>query len=311
MNDKEIVKMVHGSHMYGLETENSDRDYKGIYMPSERSLLINKSIHSRRSSTNDSDQKNTAKDEDFEWWSAHKFIQLCLKGEMQAIDMLHAHPNHWIYFEDEWIKIYNRKDLIHSKKFSGFLGYINKQAGKYAVKSSRMGAVKQMMDFFNGFSHILKVKDTLQHLPELEHISIEQGIGCKQIDVCGRKIQETTTCGYAVSILEKIYDGYGKRAKQAELNQGIDWKAISHSFRCAYAVLEIARNGDFTYPLKESDFILDVKIGKLNWKNDKVDELLMDLVDQCDVALKESNLPDEPDYDYWDDFIYDLYKNEQ
>ena len=31
-----ICKIMHGSHLYGTNTENSDLDYKGIYLPSKK-----------------------------------------------------------------------------------------------------------------------------------------------------------------------------------------------------------------------------------------------------------------------------------
>lgn len=37
---KTIVKTIAGSHLFGLNTENSDTDYKGIYLPSAEQILL-------------------------------------------------------------------------------------------------------------------------------------------------------------------------------------------------------------------------------------------------------------------------------
>ena len=36
-----IVKSIFGSHLYGTNTENSDTDYKGIYLPSKNDCYLN------------------------------------------------------------------------------------------------------------------------------------------------------------------------------------------------------------------------------------------------------------------------------
>ena len=35
-----IVKMKFGSHLYGTDTENSDVDYKGVFLPSKEDILL-------------------------------------------------------------------------------------------------------------------------------------------------------------------------------------------------------------------------------------------------------------------------------
>lgn len=36
---KVLVKCVAGSHLFGTNTENSDKDYKGVYIPDADSIL--------------------------------------------------------------------------------------------------------------------------------------------------------------------------------------------------------------------------------------------------------------------------------
>ena len=35
-----LVVTVHGSHLYGTSTPSSDRDYKGVHLPSGRELVL-------------------------------------------------------------------------------------------------------------------------------------------------------------------------------------------------------------------------------------------------------------------------------
>ena len=42
------MKCKHGSHLYGLNTPNSDIDYKGIFMPDLNELLLETSPSAKR-----------------------------------------------------------------------------------------------------------------------------------------------------------------------------------------------------------------------------------------------------------------------
>ena len=42
---REIVRMVYGSHLFGTNIESSDRDFKSIFLPSARTILLQKVRH--------------------------------------------------------------------------------------------------------------------------------------------------------------------------------------------------------------------------------------------------------------------------
>ena len=104
------------------------------------------------------------------------------------------------------------------------------------------------------------------------------------------------------------YYSYGARAIQAKNNNGVDWKAVSHCLRAAYQLKEIYINGDFEYPLKETQFILDVKLGKLDYST-QVGPEIDRVVDEITELSKTSNLPDKVDVGYWEEYVFDVYHN--
>ena len=55
-----LFKTKFGSHLYGLDTPNSDTDYKGIYMPTLSQLLLGTWPKSIRTSTGTAHTKNTS-----------------------------------------------------------------------------------------------------------------------------------------------------------------------------------------------------------------------------------------------------------
>src|SRR5574343_15084 len=99
---KIIVEMRYGSHLYGTDTEDSDLDIKGIFMPSKREVFLNKIPKSITMNTNNTNIKNSSDDVDKEFYSLHYFIKLALSGETVSIDMLHANEENILATSDVW-----------------------------------------------------------------------------------------------------------------------------------------------------------------------------------------------------------------
>ncbi len=70
-----IVEIIHGSHLYGLQREGSDTDYKGVFLPTIQDLAIKKVEESITISTNKTDGRNTVNDVDIQYFSLHKTFQ--------------------------------------------------------------------------------------------------------------------------------------------------------------------------------------------------------------------------------------------
>jgi len=150
-----------------------------------------------------------------------------------------------------------------------------------------------------------KLNDIWERLPIGEHIYKHQPNEKsteRLYEVCGRKIGENAHLTYAYEIIKKFVDSYGGRAKQAAHNEGIDWKAVSHAFRAAYEVKQILTEGTITFPLKESQTLLLIKQGKLDY-NTIVAPELEHLMDEIEKLSKESSLPEKIDRNFWNNFI--------
>lgn len=73
---KTLVEMEFGSHLYGLNTDNSDKDYKGIFIPTAKEILLGTAPKVIDTSTGDKSSKNTKDDIDRHLYSLKKFIVL-------------------------------------------------------------------------------------------------------------------------------------------------------------------------------------------------------------------------------------------
>jgi hypothetical protein len=305
-----IVLMRHGSHLYGTDGPDSDIDWKGIYMPTRRQILTNNIPKSYSSHPKKSAEgiKNGKDDVDVEIYSLHYFLELAMKGETVAIDMLHA-PLPWpVMSSPTWWNLNNQRDKFYTKNLKAFVGYARKQAAKYGIKGSRLNAAKRMMDFLKNHTHNTpgnKLKDVWNSLPEGEHIhKIDNPSGISTYQVCGKQIQETATVEYAYDIVARFHDQYGARVKLAAENKGIDWKAVSHALRAAYQVHSILEKGDITFPLEPAAFLKMVKAGDCEWRI--VQDALESKMNEVEVlAEKAWHLPDEVDRAVWMDWLAD------
>jgi predicted nucleotidyltransferase len=41
---RQIVRVQHGSHLYGTNTPSSDMDYKGVHIPNGRAIILQRTI---------------------------------------------------------------------------------------------------------------------------------------------------------------------------------------------------------------------------------------------------------------------------
>lgn len=307
-----IVKTIFGSHLYGTSTPESDNDFKGVFLPSKEQILLNEIPKSINESTkNNNSSKNTSKDVDLEMYSLHYFIHLACEGETVAIDMLHAPDNMIIEKNSIWDEIIKNRKMFYTKNLKAFVGYARRQASKYGIKGSRLNDAQRVLDFLNDYMYTEyeyspnpTLRSIWDNLPNGEHIFKHppNENGMRYYEVCGRKLGETIHIQHAHEIIGTFVDNYGERARKAAANEGIDWKAISHAFRAAYQVKQILTENTITFPLKEAEFLLQIKQGKLDYQSVVAPEL-NNLISEVEKLSENSNLPEKVNRNFWNNFI--------
>jgi hypothetical protein len=304
--------MKFGSHLYGLNTPNSDVDYKGIFMPTLEELLLGSYPKTIVASTGPEHAKNSADDVDTEVISLPNFIKHACTGETFAIDMLHCtEPT---VSSPIWEELVANRTKFYSKNLKAFVGYVKQQAAKYGVKGSRLADIKGAIDSLTAQDPNLtldRVKDKLYFGKYAEwkvKPNPSAGHDNEFYLVNGKMYQSTNTVQYTVDRLQQMYDGYGHRAKLAEQNEGVDWKAMSHALRAGYQARDIYKQGDFSYPLKETEFLKQVKTAKLGF--DQVANELERLVAEIEMLSENSNLPEQVDTEFWNSWLVSVYARE-
>ena len=248
-------------------------------------------------------------------FSFQKFIEMAVQGETVVIDMLHAPENAILESSELWKEIQNKRSMFYTKDMKAYLGYVRKQASKYGVRGSRLHVMEKVLDIARN-SDFYIVTGTLQDLfnllPNGEHSQFiltdhpSMGKQCFY-EICGRKYQSTLKIPMFIDQLQRVYDSYGERARLAKENKGIDWKAVSHSIRAGYQLYHIYKDDDFTYPLEETDFIMEVKKGNLDFTTEVQPEL-ENIVEEVSILADKSDYPTKVNRGMVDKFIMEIHE---
>ena len=305
---KVIVKAMAGSHLFGTDTPSSDKDYKGVFLPTVEQILLGSYSETVQKTTGSDDSKNTKDDVDIELYSLKKFLKMVRKGDTAALELLFT-PEHLIIEKDPiWDEIVDRRDQLLSSQVSAMIGYARQQANKYGIKGSRMGElnnvieamkrIEKTLDFpeaklKHAWEELLSEISGFQHVHEITlHAKSEGGPEIPAVDILGKKFDHHCKFSYVLEILKRIYKNFGQRAREAKKNNGIDWKALSHATRVSIQGLELLETGKITLPLKEEDvkLIKDIKLGKVDYP--EVQELLEKQLDRLEEVRNNSKLPE-------------------
>ena len=141
MKDERILfKCLGGSYLYGTNSESSDKDYKGVFLPNLKDLILGKAPKHYTSTTGSFNERNSSDDIDETYYSLHYFLELAGKGDTNAIDILFAYTNENAIIETSpiWNEIIENIDKILTKNVKAYLGYCKSQCIKYSVKGDKL-----------------------------------------------------------------------------------------------------------------------------------------------------------------------------
>jgi len=308
-----LLEMKIGSRMYGLHTVDSDYDYAGIYLPSLDDVLANRVVDVVDLSTN-TETKNGPADIDRKFFSLRKFIELCKKGDTNALDMLHADDSMIIHHSATFETIRKHKEKCYTKNMSSMVGYLRSQANKYGVKGSRLAAVNKALKMCEAVKNKQStLSDYWTFLPTSEFSWVEstdtESSGVQNFYVvCGRKYQDCMTYEEFHTCMLNLRKKYGERSEKAESHDGIDFKSITCALRVGYQVQDILTKGTYYYPLEQTEYLKDVRAGRAPIGD--LRKVLERLVDNVGALMVDSSLPDEKDDVFWDQLYLKLAKKE-
>lgn len=294
----------------------SDKDYKGIFIADKKDILMGLNIHSLVKSTGKSYSKNSKDDIDTELKELRRFVSDALIGQTYSVDMLYAPRELWTATSPEWEYIVANRSKFLSKNVSAFIGYCNQQASKYGLKGTRLGAVLDVLDRLKTFDPDSKLGDNPK-FTESDYVKYiihkhKASTGIKDeemLEVLGKLYGQTVLVKNVLKSLEIFEQRYGERAKTALSNEGIDFKAISHAYRCCYELQDMALRGEVTFPMTQAKKLIDIKTARVSYPKIIQDELPALMEETMEMVRVSKILPEKPDTEFWDNYLYETYLN--
>lgn len=344
-NHKLLFETISGSKLYGTDSEKSDTDIKGVFLPDIAECVLGKAPKVFSESTGNKHEKNSEEDTDKTYYSLQYFLELAAKGETNCIDILFAYTNENAvqYMSSEWKELTQNIDKIITKNMNAYLGYCKSQCQKYSIKGDKLNNYNQflkMCEFYfnnkdkNGAPITLAEAlcqafnyDSLDHLiPEVgeerakvcfsKFAAYNFGEHCyfitadnkeSYISISDVKFTLSGSIKSAYHKCKKVIDGYGKRAQAAADNDGSDLKAISHCVRVLFQVEELLETGKITFPLKNANFIKCIKYNKSGLTRDEIMEWIEKKIEYINIQIEKSELREKADYNWINKFILSCY----
>jgi predicted nucleotidyltransferase len=270
-----------GSVLHGTNSNKSDQDYKGIYIPSLENL-IQQNMKTLQFKTNE--EKNNNQDIDLDLFPLFSFIDKTKKMESNNTELLFSMFANKIIIETECSKEIKRnyKYLI-SYDIRQFTGFAMSMAYRYSDKGDRLREVYALKDFFEkemkDLSKNQKKKIAISKLnleeftKDKEYINIIEFQGgdntkALYLEVLNSKFILSNKIGHTYNRIVDILSSFGARAEKAKESGGLDRKAFSHALRAILQAKEILETGFLKYPLTYAAQVKKLKFDTTLTKDD-------------------------------------------
>lgn len=320
--NKIVYLTVSGSKLYGTDTPSSDLDVRGIFIPTERSVLLKKDEAHYVHDTNNSKVKNTSEDVDLTIHSVYGFFNQLAKGETGGIDVLFSIFAKNIIYEDKAFTDVIRANYKRflNKNMSSFIGYALGQTKRFGIKGARYSELdsfvkslpkiteenkeQKLKGFFDLFRELISEKE--YNYIKFVQAPAPRGKGDNNfvpyISILGKLWEGGVSIEYFVERVNKLYEQFGNRTISiSNTDSKTDWKAVSSAGRIAKEVLELLETGFIRFPLKDAAEIRDIKQGKIDVE--VCLDRIQDTLEKVDILLLTSELPEESDREFMDELI--------
>lgn len=281
---------VHGSHLYGLNTPDSDIDLKAIYLPSVKQLIKGEALKTYN-------YKNDELDIEIEVKSAPSFLKSASSCDANCLDLLHAPDNMVLYETLLWKDIKNLRKGLYAKNMRGVVGYVKTHSKKYTNKIDRLNEMKSVRNLCTTLTNgVHKVSDLVLCSNDYKYVKVVTDVaqGEQQyLEVCGKKYCLTWDILKLKNAMKAEINRYGERSNKG-VEKGIDSKSLSHALRVLLQLKEIATTQNLEFPLKNADYVRSVKRGEVTDVIEVLDTIDT-LYEDCMELLSKSDLPEEVD----------------
>ena len=315
MSRKTLARIVYGAKLFGLATEDSDDDFVSIVVPSARDiLLLRDNKITLKGTTGDNHKPNSNSDTDEKQIPFNVFVEGLKKGILECLEVLNAPlSSHLIEAHPIFLELRKNRVDIASNNTNKILGFCKAQSISYSPNADRLQAAKEVHSVLMARGVTRSTKDKFANymedilntcssdlVKEISIIDIHKN-NIRYIDMCGKKIEETVSASLALEIVTTSFKKFESLVQKGNQKNKHDWKSLSHAMRIAQEGHEYVSTGQITIPAKNTDLLLNVKLGKIPL--DEVSSMVDKEISNFEAAIETSPLPLLPNEDYIDEFV--------
>jgi len=300
VHKNKILEMVTGSHLYGTNTETSDTDMLGVFIPDEQFYFglqtvdeVDLSIVSKNE-----DGKNNSDAEDIKFYSLNKFVKLAMDNNPNILSQLFCNEQN-IVFQNEYGKeLLANKQLFPWKGLAQkYIGYAKSQSHKMVIKVSNYDSFQLAYDWLQEKMYIRNETTNYEASRLLAEFRSDGVPGMKFYDShCTIGDINLSLTDKLSKVFNKVVDRMSKVGNREELytKYGFDTKFSMHVVRLLIEGKELLTTGNLNYPLKEKQTLLDIRNGK--WTQNEILKFADDGVKELDSLVITSKLSNKPNF---------------
>jgi len=304
---RKILEYKVGSQLYGTATPTSDTDHSGVFMPSDNAIFgferideVDLSIKSKRG-----DGKNDKGAVDRVLYEVRKFVRLALDNNPNILEQLFVNSENVVY-QNQWGEelLKNSHLFPHLGLKEKFLGYAFSQKHKMVIRTDNYHSLENALEWLE--EETKTVEDSKRLLVQFLDKKLPfMSVKGDNINVGDLNFQRH----FMLRKVKKcVVERLSKATNRKDLltSHGYDTKFASHLVRLMLEGKELLTTGQLQFPLKERNFILDIKLGK--YKMTEVLSLADEFEEHIVDAVKHSSLPSRPRYKEVQDMLVTLMK---
>lgn len=308
-----ILLTLGGSYAYGMNTEKSDIDVRGIALNTKSDILLG----------TDFDQV-ADKETDTTVYSFNKMIQLLAANNPNVIEQFGCLPEHYLFLSEIGRELLdNRKMFLSKICIHSFGGYSSSQLRRLQNKSARLVGQTE------NEAYILRSIDNAQYEFKNRYYpcsdsdlklyidkAVQEGYDTEifmDVNLKHYPLRDWAGMWNEMKSIVSSYSKFGKRNEKAVQHDKLG-KHMAHLIRLYMMCIDILEKEEIiTYRSDEHDLLMDIRNGKyLNKNRQPIPEfydLLNEYEKRFDYAKRNTSLPDMPDYKKINDFK--IYVNER
>ena len=308
-----ILLAIGGSHAYGMDTENSDVDIRGIALNKKEEILLSKDY-----------EQVVDVNTDTTIYSFNKMIGLLTENNPNTIEILGCKPEHYLYVSDIGKELLDSRKMFLSKLcIPKFMGYANGQIRRMENKSSRLVSKEEQE------KNILKSIDNAKYEFKsryFEHKEDEIDLYVDKsssesldsevfMDITLRHypLRDWVNMWNDMKSIVRSYDKLGKRNEKAITHDKLG-KHMAHLIRLYIMGVDILEKEEIiTYREDEHDLLMSIRNGEYLDENRQPKSEFYDILNEYEkrfeYAKENTSLPDKPDIKKITEFR--LYVNER